>query len=362
MNPELSIIIPTYNEKGNLPHLFKRIDQSLPGINYEIIIVDDNSPDGTADMARKLSSSYLIKVIVRQGKLGLGTAVVTGFGNASGDYLAVIDADLQHPPELLSELLQQVRNGSELVVASRYSHGGGMEKWSFIRKLNSRGAIFMSHLLLPSSREISDPMSGFFMLKRKLIEGVDLKPRGYKILLEIAVQAQPKNVSEVGFTFQNRTEGQSKFSVKEQYEYLRHLFSLMRRSGELTRVGKFVLVGGSGILVNEGLLWLMTAHTGLDYRLANAMSIETSIISNFIFNNYFTFADRRNSGSRVFFISLGRFNLVSLIGAGINLVTTIILHQADGLPILVANLIGIVLAMGWNYLANNWWTWDKIKN
>ena len=123
------------------------------------------------------------------------------------------------------------------------------------------------------------------------------------------MQAQPKNVSEVGFTFQNRTEGQSKFSVREQYEYLMHLFSLMRRSGELIRAEKFVLVGGSGILLNEGLLWLLTAHTGLDYRLANAMSIEASIISNFIFNNYFTFADRRNSGSRVFFISLGRFEL-----------------------------------------------------
>ena len=195
---------------------------------YELVIVDDNSPDGTAELALELSRHYPIRVIKRPGKLGLATAVVEGFKHARGEVLVVMDADLQHPPELVPELVRKVLyEGYDIAIASRYVKGGRIEGWSFTRRIVSKGAILLAHLLVPRTRGIKDPVSGFFAIKRSVIEGVELNPIGYKILLEILAKGRWTRVVEVPYTFKPRTRGKSKLSAKEIVNYLRHLLRLM---------------------------------------------------------------------------------------------------------------------------------------
>ena len=363
MNETISLIIPTYNERDNITPLLKRLENALAGYDYEAVFIDDNSADGTAELVTSLADKYPVKVIVRKDKRGLASAVVDGLSHVSGKIIAVMDADLQHPPEVVPALLKEIEARADIVIASRYVKGGGCPGWSLSRRLISRGAIFLAHLLLPATRQVSDPASGFFMFNKKVIAGAELKPLGYKILLEILMQGNFKRVAEVPYTFGTRGRGESKLSAGQQVAYLRHLFSLMKRSGELTRFLKFALVGASGVGVNEGLYWLLTRLAGLVGSLdiwAVVIGTETSVITNFILNNYFTFADRRQPGLKSFLKRLLRFNLVCLAGVGITVGVFYILTRSFGVQEpydLLALLAGIAVAMLWNYLANNWWTW-----
>lgn len=357
MTEMISVIIPTYNEKDNVLPLLERLAKALQGYRYEVIFVDDASSDGTAEVLSNLSLKYPLRVIVRKDERGLASAVVRGLGEAKGDYIVVMDADLQHPPEVIPQLVRRVENEADIAVASRYVSGGGVEKWGLVRRITSKGAIAIAHLLLPSTRVVKDPMSGFFILRREVMAGVTLAPRGYKILLEILMLGQFKRVTEVPFIFPTRSQGKSKLGFREEADYLRHVLSLMRRSGELSRFIKFCLVGLSGVVVNMGLLWLLTELAGLHYLISNAISIEASILSNFFLNNFFTFSDRNQSGTQALLGRLLRFNLVSLVGLGINLGIVAGLTEGLGLYYMLSNLVGIAVAMLWNYLANNWWTW-----
>ncbi len=370
MNETISLIIPTFNEHDNIVPLVTRISRALSGRSYEIIFIDDNSGDGTAEVASSLKGSYPVTVVVRKNQRGLASAVVSGLSQASGNIIAVMDADLQHPPEIIPHLLGEIERGADIAIASRYVTGGGCQGWSRSRKVISRGAIFLSHLLLPATRRVKDPMSGFFMLNRKVTAGVSLKPTGYKILLEILMMGKHRNIAEVPYTFLARGRGKSKLTAREQIHYLRHIYSLMRRSGELDRFVKFCLVGGSGVVVNYGLYWLLTRFAGfapldsasiagiLSGNLAMVISIETSIITNFILNNYFTFADRNVQGLPVFIKRLVTFNLVCLVGGLIQIGVANLLAVFLGIYDLVAVLTGIAAATLWNFLVNNWWTWQ----
>jgi dolichol-phosphate mannosyltransferase len=357
MSKVVSIIIPTYNERDNITPLVRRINDALSSYDYEIIFIDDNSSDGTAELASTLSFEYPIKVVVRKNKRGLASAVVDGLGQASGEIVGVMDADLQHPPEVIPDLLQTIKGGADIAIASRYVKGGGCQGWGLLRRIMSKGAIVLAHLLLPSTRQIRDPMSGFFMFQRPVVAQSHLKPTGFKILLEVLMEGEFHNTAEVPYTFKTRSGGQSKLNARQQVDYLKHLFSLMRRKGELLRFLKFCLVGGSGVLVNMGLLWLLTELAGLFYLLSAAISIETSIISNFILNDYFTFRDRRSPTAKSFLNRLLKFNLVSLAGLGLNMGVLWLLTEVFGMYYLLSNLCGIAVATLWNYLVNTWWTW-----
>lgn len=357
MDELLSIIIPTYNERVNLLPLVEKIHEALSGYNYEILFIDDSSSDGTAEFASTLSNKYPVRVIVRHHERGLASAVVYGLRHASGDVLVVMDADLQHPPQVLEAMLKAMHSGADLVIASRYVKGGSCEGWGLGRRVISKGAIFLAHLLLPRTRQLRDPMSGFFLFRKSVVNGADIKPIGYKILLEILLVGQFQNVAEVPYFFRVRERGESKLSANQQIDYLKHLLSLMRRTGELTRFLKFCLVGGSGVLINEGLLWILKQFAGLPLALSSAISIETSIISNFTFNDFFTFADRRAGSTRSFLQRLGKFNVVSLVGLGINMGMLLLLTHVFGVHYLLSNLVGIAVALLWNYLVNVGWTW-----
>ena len=223
---KLSIIVPTYNEAQNVPELFKRIEASLKGIPHEVIVVDDNSPDGTASIAQALGGER-VKVYKRDRRMGLTSAILDGVKLAKSDLIAVMDADLQHPPELLPKMLEKVEEGHDIVIASRYVKGGGIRGWSPIRKLISRGAIALAHLLLPKTRSVRDPVSGFFLVKRAIMR--DLKvanPSGFKILLEILAKASYSSVAEVPYVFEARRAGKSKLNLKEIVNYIPFLLKL----------------------------------------------------------------------------------------------------------------------------------------
>lgn len=355
-NPELSLIVPTYCERQNIATLIERVHQSLSRYSYELIVVDDNSPDGTSELAQSLSKEYPVRVITRRNERGLASAVVDGFKQAKGEIFGVIDADLQHPPEILPELLKEIRNGAGVIIASRYVEGGGSEGWSVKRKIVSKGSKLLAQLLLPSIRGIKDPLSGFFLLRRKVIDGVALSPTGYKILLEVLVRGKPSEVAEVPYVLRERERGESNLNAGEGINYLKHLYRLAGSGGTI-RFIKFCLVGLSGVLVNEGLLWMLTEGLGLYYVISAAIAIETAILTNFILNDIWTFRDRRSPGIKSVLRRALKFNLVSVAGLGINMALLLTFTEVLGISYLISNLIGIAGATAWNFTINTLWTW-----
>ena len=357
MDRFISVIIPTYKEKDNIASLVEKVHAILSEENYEILFIDDNSQDGTVELIEELSSKYPVRIIVRHNERGLASAVVHGFRHSRSELVAVMDADLQHPPQVLGNMLQAVRSGADLAIASRYVAGGSCEGWGFIRRIISKGAVFLAHLLLPRTRRINDPMSGYFLFRRSVIDGADLKPAGYKILLEVLIMGKSQKVIEVPYSFLVRERGESKLNARQQINYLKHVLSLMKRTGELVRFLKFCMVGASGVLVNEGLLWILKEFATLPLALCSAISIETAIMSNFLLNDFITFSDRRVIGTGFFLRRLGKFYAVSQIGLVINIGVLLLLTNVFGLHYLLSNLVGIGFAMIWNYLANLGWTW-----
>ena len=228
---DVSIVVPTYNEAENIPLLVKRLDDVLRGkYRYEIVIVDDNSPDGTAKVAQDLAREYPIKVIVRPSRLGLSSAIVEGMRHARGRYIVVIDADLQHPPEKIPELIKKLEEGCDIVVGSRRVKGGKDLGLRGIRKLISLGAAAIAWLLIPEVRNVRDIMSGFFALRREY-SLTRTRLRGYKLLLELLLEAarEGATVCEVPIVFKRREKGRSKLTTREIFNYLRDVLYLSRK-------------------------------------------------------------------------------------------------------------------------------------
>lgn len=219
---DVSIVIPTYNERENIQKLIPLVADNLSEYNYEIIVVDDSSPDGTGAVVKELSKSYCVKIIERSGKMGLSSAVIEGFKASKGKYIGVIDADLQHPPEYIKNFILAVSNGKDIAVGSRYSDGGKIVGFNKFRSLVSRGAVLLSKPLT----DVKDPMSGYFFLKRKVIEAISFNPMGYKILLEILVKGSYNKVKEIPYSFKTRENGESKLDTGEYINYMKLLYHL----------------------------------------------------------------------------------------------------------------------------------------
>lgn len=355
---EVSLIIPTYNERENLPVLINRISCSLTGCEYEVVVVDDNSMDGTGQLADELSKEYPVRVVHRAGKEGLASAVVDGYKHAEGEILGVLDADLQHPPEKISLLLKEIKNGTDIAIASRYVKDGGIEKWSFKRKIISRGSTILAYLIFPEIRSIKDPLSGFFLVKRNVINNIKLNPVGYKILLEILVRGRYGNVVEVPYVFQNRNAGKSNLNIKEQMNYLQHLYLMAKSESKIKMLLRFNLVGFSGIFVNEGILYLLTEHAGWFYLISSVLATQSAILNNFMLNHVWTFRERRSEPVGLL-KRLGRFELISIAGAAVSITMLFILTGLFGIHYLISNLIAIAIAFMVNFSGNSLWTWRK---
>jgi len=222
---KVSLIIPTYNEKENLSNILEKVFKVFKqaGIDGEVIVVDDNSPDGTGELADKLSHHLPVQVIHREGKLGLGSAVIEGFEVAKGEILGVMDADGSHDPSIIPRMIKAIEEEKqELVVGSRYIKGGRISNWPLKRRIISKVAIMMA---APLTR-IKDRTSGFLFFKKAVVEGVPLNKVGFKIGLEIMVKGNYKRFKEIGYTFVDRKAGKSKFSIQEVFKYLKQLIQL----------------------------------------------------------------------------------------------------------------------------------------
>lgn len=226
---KLSLVVPTYNEAGNIVELLDRVREAMRGRELEVWVVDDGSPDGTADAAKRYAAAHPeVRVVRRSNERGLSSAVIEGFRRSTGELLAVMDADLSHDPALLPALADAVRNGADLAVGSRRVPGGGADKWPAHRRLASNLATGLATAWL--GVPLRDPMSGYFVLRREVFEAVRerLRPRGYKILLEIACRADGIKMVELPFVFKDRKQGVSKLSPKIAAEYLWSLWELGR--------------------------------------------------------------------------------------------------------------------------------------
>ena len=228
---KFALVVPTLNEAGNIPVLLGRIHEALSpvAIEYEIIVVDDDSHDGTADVvARHAKKDPRVRLLVRKGARGLAGAVIHGWEHTDADLLGVIDADLQHPPEVLPSLLAPVLDGADIAVASRYANGNGVGDWNKFRLFVSRASTMATAPLQRKNLRVKDPLSGFFVVRRACIDGLTLQPEGFKILLEILVKGHIRKAVEVPFQFGNRHAGKSKADFKVAIQYFALLGKLSR--------------------------------------------------------------------------------------------------------------------------------------
>jgi dolichol-phosphate mannosyltransferase len=357
----LSLVIPTYNESANLPTLVEQLDGLLSpvlGDAFELLVVDDDSPDRTWEQAAALGARFArLRVVRRQGERGLATAVVRGWQAARGDVLAVIDADLQHPPETTVELWNEMERGADLAVASRHVTGGGVSDWSLLRRLLSRGAQAIGLVLLPGVLgRSSDPLSGFFMVRRTALAGRELRPEGYKILVDVLGRSSARWIAEVGYVFRERDVGQSKVTAAIYLAYLRHLVRLRLDTLPLSRLWRFATVGLSGVVVDMSLLYVLSDPGMLGFGLTRSKlaAAELAIVNNFVWNDYWTFRDvaAPQHGARAWLRRFFKFNLLCLSGLLINVTLLNLQVRVLGMNRYVANALAIALVMGWNFWLN----------
>ena len=352
---KFSLIIPTYNEKDNITILIGRLLKLLKHFDYEIIIVDDDSPDKTWKIAKdKYKNNKHVRVIRRIGKRGLISAITHGFDNAKGDFVGVMDADMQHDEKILPKMINYTKD-YDVVVGSRTIKGGGVKNGPLYRKIISKGAGFLANILL--GIKIKDNGSGYFIVKKSIYKKArnKLYGKGYRCLFDIFFNADVKNFKEVPYVFRPRKKGESKLGFKVMLQYLLMLirFSFIRHS----RFIKFCLVGLSGAVINLGLLYILTEFAGFYYIISSIIAIEISIITNFLFNNAWTWGDRKKKG--IFLSRFAKFNLVSIGSLVINAGILYTLTTFAGIYYIISNIIGIIAAALWNFFVNHYWTFRK---
>ncbi len=370
---KFSLIVPTYNESKNLAKLVEILTQLLNNYfheNYELIIVDDDSPDLTWQVGLDLRPDYpQLRVMRRQGEKGLSTAVIRGWQASQGEILGVIDGDLQHPPETLIKMLDEMAKGVDLAVASRHVEGGGVSDWGFMRRVLSRGAQMLGLLILPNViGRVSDPMSGYFMVRRSAIANCPMNPLGYKILIEVLGRGNIGSVAEVGYVFQERQEGESKVTWRQYVDYILHLLRLRSR-GRITKlreklhmpVKRFLsygLVGLSGVFVDMSIFYLLGVM-GWGLTSSKIISSEVAVLNNFLWNDIWTFRDISSlqTGWGRLVKRFVKFNLICLVGIGLNLIILNILYNYFGINKNLANLIAIAIVTIWNFWFNLKLSW-----
>lgn len=360
----LSLVIPTYQEARNISPLMQQVtqllDQVLPRA-YEIIVVDDDSPDRTWEIAQSLIPHYPpLRVMRRTTERGLATAVIRGWQVAQGTVLGVIDADLQHPPQVLAKLWQDIRRGADLAIASRHVEEGGVSDWNFIRRFLSRGAQILGLVLLPQTiGRVSDPLSGYFLVRRDAVESVIMNPAGYKILIEVLGRGNIGWIGEVGYVFQERKEGESKVTWHQYVEYLQHLLYLRWSLWPVGRFLRFALVGFSGVFVDLAIFYLLRETVQLGLTRSAILSSEVAIISNFLWNDRWTFGDiaATQKGMRRRLKRFLKFNLVCLAGLVLNVLIVNLLFNGLDMNEYLAKLVAIAIVTFWNFWINlklNW--------
>lgn len=360
--PELSIVIPTFNERDNIVPTIDRLREALRGIAWEVIFVDDDSADKTLEVVRDLSMrDRRIRGIRRVNRRGLAGACVEGILSSSAPVVAVMDADLQHDETQLAKMLEVIRlDDIDIVVATRYGEEQSSEgSLSAIRHTGSRLAIRAAQWLLHVNT--TDPMSGFFMVRRSVVE--DAAPRlsqqGFKILLDlIASTSSPLRIAEIPYVFRPRLYGESKMDASVVVEYLGLLVSKWSSDLISARMVFFGLVGASGVVLHLAVLRLMLLH-GVPFSSAQLGAMLAAMVSNYTLNNALTYRDRRRRGWR-FVSGLILFSLLCSVGifAGVGVSS---LFYGNRSRWWVAGLAGAVIGSAWNYITNSMITWRNAR-
>jgi dolichol-phosphate mannosyltransferase len=350
-------VIPTFNERDNIFKIAELISKVLLKTDYEIIFVDDSTDDTPIIMEKLAKEDPHVRYEHRFNERGLGTAVVRGFELAAGDIITVMDADLQHPPEMLVPMIAEIVSGADIVIPSRFIPGGDDGGLNIVRKLISATARYMGKFMLKALRSINDPTSGYFMFRRRVIEGVDLKPIGWKILIEVLARGNYDLVTEIPYRFHARAAGESKMSLREQWNYMSHLAGLVKDSPKDRRFYVFALVGISGIVINM-ISYMFFVHFHMSVVIAGTLSAFVAMNSNFYLNNRFTWSDAKESYLTNRYV---KFVMTSIIGIIIDVNMLSVFYYVFQLNYLLANLIGILTGTVWNYIVNNNWTWHKEK-
>jgi len=354
----VSIIVPTYNERDNIAPLVERIHRTLHDDHHEIVFVDDDSRDGTADVAKSLMDKFPVKVFVRKNERGLSSAVVYGLKQATSDFVVVMDADLQHPPETLAPMLAALQK-NDLVVASRYTKGGSPGNWPLTRRIIS----FVANLIaLPLAPRVKDRMSGFFGFRRTSVNAEKLNALGWKIGLEIMVRGNQRSVSEVPYTFERRVHGSSKLSRNIIFQYLRQAISLYFHK---YRIINFMMVGGIGYVINISLysaLTLIPALKSYEFNQVGetyyvppfVLSSLVAIVSNYLMNRAWTF--RSWTEHRAGF---GRYMLMAIVTLVLDTGLLFAFVEKGNLPPQPAAALAILIVFVARYLIARSWVWSQ---
>ena len=359
---ELSVIVPTFNERTNVLELLERLRRCLAGHHWEVIFVDDDSPDGTAQLVREIGQHDIrVRCIQRIGRRGLSSACIEGMLASSAPSVAVIDGDLQHDEALLPSMLEKLRQGeTDIVIGTRYAPGGGLGEWNQSRAAISRFATRLSRLVLKA--DLSDPMSGFFMLRREVIEICvrKLSGIGFKILVDIlASSPRPLSFVELPYKFRTRKMGESKLDTQAAWDYV--MLLLDKLIGHLipVRFVAFSVVGGFGVLVHFAVLAVLHYSTSFSFVFAQAIATFVAMTINFVLNNILTYRDMRLRGWQ-WLRGWASFTLACSVGALANVGIASYLFAMDTKWALAA-LAGILVSTVWNYAATMLYTWGKAK-
>ena len=360
--PQVTVVTPSYREAQNIPVLFERIKTALADFDWELIVVDDDSPDGTADVARKIAQSdKRMRVIQRLGRRGLSGAAIEGMLASSAPILAVIDSDLQHDEKILPQMVKKLESDPklELVVGSRYVSGGGVGEFKSDRAVYSKLATRLGDLV--TKTHIADPMSGFFALKRETLMKVahNLSNEGFKILFDIlASSPRPLAVAEIPYEFGERVHGESKLDTAVAWQYVELLLDKLVGNFIPVRMIKFGLVGLSGVVISLGTVWILYSIFGENFDLSQAIATFFGMTWNYFLNNLFTFKDRRLTGWGILG-GLLSFYAVCSVGALANVGAAGYFFHQEHWAWGVASISGILVGMVWNYAVSSRITWGQ---
>lgn len=386
----VSIIIPTFNESRNITDLLDQIHSNIPaGTNVEIIIVDDNSPDGTGLIVEKYIESKMsnlrrdkseqdisIKIVHRKEKTGLISALVNGISTSEGQNVLIMDADFSHPPEVIDKMISELKNDPNcIIIGSRYITGGAINGMPFKRLLLSVGANFIARHGL-SLKNVYDPMSGFFAFPKHTLHDIEFNTDGFKILLEILIKKKSTiKIKEIPYTFKDRKYGQSKLNFPIILDYIKAVWKLYRYGRKSTKqntqlekrksvrfiskAARFYTVGASGFVLNYLVSILLSNGIlgSFGYLQATAVGIAVSVTTNFLLNKFWTFEDKNVNLTR-FIRQYGMFIGCSSLGIIIQFLSIYMLRES-GVPYDVSLLIGVTIASVSNFLFNKKWTFKE---
>jgi len=354
---KLSLVIPTYNERENIRGLISEVLWEFKSnkIDGEIIVVDDNSPDGTGEFLEEIrGKNRKVRVIHRERKMGLSSAVLEGWKIAKGDILGVMDANLSHPPDKIKDLLWSIEKGkADFAIGSRYVRGGKIMGRSVGRNAMSK----LANLVARVFTNVKDPMTGFFMIRKSCIKDVELDPNGFKILLEILIKGKHKNIQEIPITFVGRVEGKSKFSMREVFSYGRNFLEYASYQKLFSRdLMMFSFAGIVGTILNLSILYFMTEVFGIYYLISAVFSFFVAMTSNFFMNKILTFREKIT-------LKIGRkylqFVSVSLVALLVNLTFLFIFTDIFGIYYLISQAMAIGITALINFFGNKIWTFSK---